>query len=264
MTGLPPSALDRAAEIAALLRRRQPVVFLDYDGTLAPIASRPEAAAMDPATRAAVARLARRCPVAVVSGRDAPDVRNRVGLEALWYAGSHGFELVGPDGARHSHARAIAALPALDAAEVALRAALQGVEGALVERKRFSLAAHFRLAAPGDVPRVEQAVEAARAPGLRTRRGKMVVELQPDADWDKGQAVLWLLGALGMDHPAALPIYVGDDLTDEDAFRAVAGRGLGVAVLDEPRPTAAAYGLRNPDEVRRFLVELEGCLSRTR
>jgi trehalose-phosphatase len=264
MSGLPPSALERLGEILALLPSRRPAVFLDFDGTLAPIAGRPEVVELAPPTRSSLAALARRCPVAVVSGRDAADVRSRVGLDALWYAGSHGFEIAGPDGSTHCHARGIEALPELDAAERALRSELDGVEGAIVERKRFSLAAHYRLAAERDVARVERAVEAAaaRSPGLRLRRGKKVVELQPRADWDKGWAVLWLLTALHLEGPDVLPIYLGDDQTDEDAFRAVAGRGVGIAVLDSPRPTAAGYSLRDPAEVRRFLDGLAGALGR--
>ncbi len=260
-----PSALERVGEIAANARTRRLAVFLDYDGTLTPIVDRPEAAVLADSTRAAIARLAERCPVAVVSGRDLDDVRSRVGLAKLVYAGSHGFDIGGPPGLRRALPQALDAVPALDAAERELRAALGAIDGALVERKRFTIAVHYRLVRESEVAEVERAVDAAVCEhrGLRKRLGKKVFEVQPDVAWDKGAAVRWLLAALDLDGPDALAVFLGDDLTDEDAFRALAGRGIGVAVLDAPRPTAATYALRDPDEVRVFLEALARELERT-
>ncbi len=248
-------------EIQARLRGRRLAAFLDYDGTLTPIVPRPELAVLADGMRAALERLARLAPVAVVSGRDLADVRARVGLE-LVYAGSHGFDIAGPGGVRFEHPRGLAALPALDAAERQLRAALAGVEGVLVERKRFTLAVHYRQVRAAFTPAVERAVDAALgtpAP-LRKMRGKNVFELLPDLDWDKGAAVLWLLEALALAGNDVLPLYAGDDVTDEDAFRALQGRGLGIVVAAEPRATAARYRLRDPEEVGAFLEALAGDL----
>src|SRR3970282_1113609 len=112
---------------------------------------------MDPPTRNAVERLARLCPVAVVSGRDVDDVRERAGINGIHYAGRHGFDIVAPGGLHQQHAKGVEALPALDAAERELRSALAGIDGALVERKRFSIAPHYRLVAESDWPAVEDA-----------------------------------------------------------------------------------------------------------
>lgn len=254
----PGAALEHLDEIAALAHGRKLAVFLDFDGTLAPIVDRPELAGIDPSMRSAVERLARLCTVAVVSGRNVDDVRKRAGITGIYYAGSHGFDIAGPGGLHQQHAKGVEALPALDAAERELRSAVATIGGALVERKRFSIATHYRLVAENDWPAVENAVDQAlrRHPGLRKRHGKRVFELQPDIDWDKGAAVDWLLQKLDLDTPDVLPTYIGDDVTDEDALRAVAGRGLGIVVLDEPRATAARYRLRDPDEVRVFLEAL--------
>jgi trehalose 6-phosphate phosphatase len=260
MTHLP-SALDRIDEIASGPPGRI-AVFLDYDGTLTPIVDRPEDALLGEPTRRAVARLARSCPVAIVSGRDLADVRALVDLDGLYYAGSHGFDIAGPDGPHDPPAKAADALPALEAAEGRLRDALRGVEGALVERKRFSIAVHYRLVAGDRVTAVERAVAEAHGaqPGLRRRAGKKVFELQPDVEWDKGAAVRRLMRELGLTGADARPIYVGDDLTDEDAFRALEPPGVGIVVLDAPRETAATYRLRHPDDVRRLLEGIAAAL----
>jgi alpha,alpha-trehalase len=261
-----PAALQRLDEVTARLRGRRPAVFLDFDGTLAPIVDRPEQAVMDSQMRAAVERVARLCPVAVVSGRDLPDVRRRVGLDDIYYAGSHGFDIGGPRGTHLEHRRGIEALPALEGAERMLREAAQKIDGALIDRKHFSIAVHYRLVRPADAAAVEAAVDGALAQfgGLRKGHGKKVFELQPDIDWNKGAAVRWLLQALSLDGPDVLPIYFGDDVTDEDAFLALADDGLCFAVLDASRPTAAHFGLADPGEVRMLLHKLADAMQTRR
>jgi trehalose 6-phosphate phosphatase len=250
-----PLALEHADEVEVLLSDRRPVVFLDYDGTLTPIVDRPEDALLPAETRTVIEELASRCPVAVVSGRDLADVRALVGVEGIVYAGSHGFDILGSDGRSQQRGREFR--PDLDEAERELRPALEGIAGASVERKAFALTAHYRLVDPSRVPEVEAAVAAVagRHPRLRRTGGKKVFELRPAVEWDKGKALLWLLEVLGLDDPADLPMYVGDDETDEDAFRAIREDGLGVVVRGEgdDRPTDARYALRDPVEARRFL-----------
>jgi alpha,alpha-trehalase len=258
---VPPSAMAQRGEIFGRLRDHEPAVFLDYDGTLTPIVPRPEDARLDPETRATIRQLAGRCTVAIVSGRDRADVEKLVGLPELIYAGSHGFDITGPGGLRHEHPRGVECLPELDAAQEKLRERLGGIEGVHVERKRFAVAVHYRNAPESAVDAVRGAAEQVRSeqPALRMRGGKKIFELSPDVEWDKGRAVLWLLEILGLDRPGVLPFYLGDDLTDEDAFRALAGRqagGIGVFVGEVENPTQAAYRLRSTDEVRVFLEVL--------
>ncbi|MGD9952988.1 MAG: trehalose-phosphatase [Burkholderiales bacterium] len=248
----------RRPDPEAILARaagRRLAFFLDFDGTLTPIVERPEAAVLDDATREVLRRLAARHPVAVVSGRDLEDVRARVGLEGLAYAGCHGFDIDGPGG-RRAHEAAAAAAPQLAAAADEVARDTAGLPGVQLERKRYTLAVHYRRAREADRPAVADAVEhaLARHPGLRRTSGKMVYELQPAVDWDKGRAVLWLIESLGL--AGALPVYIGDDVTDEDAFRALAERGVGIAVQEAPQPSAARYALRDPAAVREFLAQL--------
>jgi alpha,alpha-trehalase len=105
---------------------------------------------------------------------------------------------------------------------------------------------------------LESAVDRAlrQHPDLRDLPGKKVHDLQPRIEWDKGKALLHLLKTLGLDQPDVLPIYIGDDITDEDAFSALAERGIGIVVRDEPRTTAASLALENPGDVHRFLAAL--------
>ena len=254
-----PSALDPGTDLARQLETKRPVVFLDYDGTLTPIVARPELALLDAAVRRTLTALAEHCPVAIVSGRDRADVQHLVGIDNLIYAGSHGFDIRGP-GLQSEHGAAF--VPDLEAAEGELRQSLARIRGALLERKTYSLAAHVRGLAPDAARAVEAAVEAvlSRHTHLRKGTGKMVFELLPCLDWHKGKAVLHILNALRLSADEVLSIYIGDDRTDEDAFVVLAGRGVGILVSESPRPTAAYYTLRNPDEVHRFLQYLVGAI----
>jgi trehalose-phosphatase len=251
-----PSALEHVPEIAGGSGRA--AVFLDYDGTLTPIVSQPEDAWLSDLMRQALRELAARVPVAILSGRDRDDVRRRVNIDAIVYAGSHGFDIAGPRGLRRQMATEF--LSNLDTAEKELHEALDGISGARVERKRFSIAAHYRNVNENDVPKVKQAfVEVAtRHRKLRRINGKKVYELLPDVAWDKGKAALWLLETLGLESRSGgiRPIHIGDDSTDEDAFRALEQRGIGILVSEQSQPTAARYSLKNPAEVERFLRAL--------
>jgi trehalose-phosphatase len=205
--------------------------------------------------RQTLRELVARAPVAILSGRDLDDVRRRVDLDGIVYAGSHGFDIAGPGLRREFGAEF---LPELDLTEKELHKALDGIPGARVERKRFSIAAHYRNVKENDASKVARALDAmaARHRELRRIDGKKVYELLPDIGWDKGKAVTWLLETLGLEHEDVLPIYIGDDRTDEDAFRALEQRGVSILVSEQPQVTAASYWLKNPEEVERFLREL--------
>ncbi len=255
---LSPAGLESAwrtlPELQRACREGRLALFLDFDGTLAPIRDHPDEVTLDEGLKQALARAARRCFVAIVSGRDLADLEARIGLADLCYAGSHGFEIRGPNGLRHEFGKE--AVAALDRFEPKLRAALAGLSRVWVERKRYALAVHLRRA--GEVE-AETAVLRVRAlaadhPELALSTGKKVLEIRPKAHWHKGTAVLWLLAHLG--DPQRLPVFIGDDVTDEDAFRSLEGRGVTVLVAEEDRPTRARYRLSDPGEVARFLRAL--------
>ncbi len=262
-------AMQVYSQLKELVASRRPAVFLDFDGTLSAIVEDPESAMLVDGAAEALHALAALCPVAVISGRDLSDVRDRVKVDGIWYAGSHGFELTAPDGTHHDNAAAAGVIGALQRAATQLAQTLDDVSGILVEHKRFAVAVHYRNADPADIDRVIAAVaKLGRSEGLRITTGRMVVELRPDLDWDKGTTINWLLDRIegrSADAGAVLPIYLGDDITDEDAFDAVHFDGIGIVVRhreDGDRPSAALFSLESPsavcDFLRRLAADLEG------
>ncbi|SMF12216.1 trehalose 6-phosphatase [Tistlia consotensis] len=261
-----PSALERFDDLERRLAGRRPAVFLDYDGTLTPIAARPEQAVLAAPVRAVLERLAALCPVALVSGRDLATLRRLVGVEGLTFAGEHGFDILHPDGSTAQPPEVAALVPHVEAAGAALEQGIGGIEGVLLERKRFSIAIHYRHVAPEAVQAVRDAVAAqlARHPQLKGLSGKKVLELQPALDWNKGRAIVALTEEEGIG-AESLPIFLGDDTTDETAFEALAGRGVCIVLEgEEDRETAAGLRLGDPTEARRYLERLIGLLAQGR
>lgn len=239
-------------------------MFLDYDGTLTPIVDRPEDAVISEGMRDAVRRLAERTTVCVVSGRDRAVVSRWLGIEGLVVAGSHGFDLGDDRASAAGHFEEV-----LATVTDRLRSGLSEVPGATVEPKRFSVAVHYRLVARAQRPHVTAVVNALLSDyseALKLTPGKMVYEIQPNLDWDKGKAVQYLRRALGVDGAEFVPLYLGDDITDEDAFRALQGpsngAGIGVIVADTTDPeqagrdSAAEFVLESIGEVQQFLDTL--------
>lgn len=254
-----PSALARFEEIRLALTGKSPAVFLDYDGTLTPIVAHPEDAVMSGAMREIIEGLAGCCTVAVISGRERRDVKAMVGVENLFYAGSHGFDITGPEGFSFVYKKGEKSLPDLDRAEEALSRKLAPISGARVERKKFAIAVHYRNAPPEKEEEIKKIAEtvARSLCSLKTGPGKKIIELKPDIDWDKGKAVKWLMEKLRLDTSKTLPIYIGDDLTDEDALAEVADNGLGILVGHHGAPTHARFGLKDDGEVGLFLRRLK-------
>jgi trehalose 6-phosphate phosphatase len=245
-----------------LTTERQPAVFYDFDGTLSEIVEDPDSARLVDGAADALTSLSAACPVAILSGRDLADVRERIGLPGLWYAGSHGFELTGPDGTHHQNPEAAASIPVLAGAAAELNDQLGHIPGVVVEHKRFGVAVHYRNAARDRVGEVAAAVRTAgQQTGLRVTTGREVIELRPNIDWDKGKTLHWLLDYIRDNEGAGplLPIYLGDDITDEDAFDAVDDDGIAILVRhsdDGDRPTGARYALDDPGRVREFTEQL--------
>lgn len=252
-----PSALE-SEELDRLLASRKLSVFLDYDGTLTEIVQEPSMALLSEETRNVLRKLSSLCPVAVISGRDVEDVKRLVEIERIVYSGSHGFDIITTDGTRKENSEWLQFLPYIDQAEKELRAATEEIPGVIIERKRFAISVHYRKVDPENVPLVEKRFNkiASDIPMLRTAGGKKIFELLPNVEWNKGRALLLLLKTLRLEESDSLPIFIGDDITDEDAFKVIGRIGLGIFVGQLDRSTFAQYSLRNPKEVRGFLQRL--------
>lgn len=233
-----------------------PVILLDFDGTLAPIVDRPEEAQISESMRRVVERLADHHPVAVISGRELADVEQRVGLANIAYSGSHGFEIQKPAHSSVTFDRAEEFLDLVDRAESRLEERLDDEEGVQLERKRYGMAVHYRRADEESTAETTSAVDEvlSAVDGLTATRGKDVFDVRPDIEWDKGDAVEWLLENLYARD--ARPVFLGDDTTDEDAFEALRERGVGIKVGEEGAETAARCRLADPSAVETFLERL--------
>ncbi len=261
-----PNALRQQDELEQRLAGRKIAVFLDYDGTLTPIVDRPEDAVLSESMRAAVRALAARCTVCVVSGRDRPVVQELMGVGDLVVAGSHGFDIWSPSGGaiQKEHRRRVRRAAGRGDGAAPARARNDPRRGGRAQEgvRRRPLPARRRGATAQQVKDIVEAILAEHPDELKVTPGKMVLEIQPKIDWDKGKAVLHLLEALGLDGPDVIPLYLGDDHTDEHAFEALVGRGIGILVghADDPelagRTTSADYSLASVEEVERFLDAL--------
>ncbi|KPK91823.1 MAG: hypothetical protein AMJ94_06475 [Deltaproteobacteria bacterium SM23_61] len=252
------SALESLEEIRRRAEGKRLAVFVDYDGTLTPIVDQPEDARLSEKVREILSYLAAHFPVAVISGRDLSDIRERVAVDKIVYAGSHGFEIAFPDGRVWEHPLAVDYLSFLDRVESKLEERLRRIGGCRLERKRFSLAVHYRRVAEAHFAGVEKAVYESTQdfPELRLSGGKKIYEFQPRVEWHKGKALLLLLELLDLNRPDVLPLYIGDDATDEDVFQVLQARGLSILVAEESWPTAAHYSLKDPKEVQTFLQRI--------
>ncbi len=232
------------------------VLFLDFDGTLAPIVERPGDAQPLDGIREVVEAIADRIPVGVISGRGLEDVAARLGAEGVVYAGSHGMEIRDREGQRHETDKLRSLLPEIDRYERWLREHFSEIPQIEVERKRFGVAVHFRRA-PQMRDDVEQTLEdlVAEHNKFHIGTGKMVRELQPDLGLNKGTALRFIWNVVD-EHQRRRPIFIGDDVTDEDAFEMIGDGGFGILVGDKERSTAARLHLESPRAVRGFLRRL--------
>ena len=247
---------------------RYAVLFLDYDGTLTPIVKTPDRARIPEQIKQLLKALSANsgCTLTIISGRCLKDIKKKVGLKNIIYSGNHGLEIQGPN-IRFEAPVAQGYKTILRKIKNRLKDKLSTIEGILLEDKGLSLSLHYRLTSKKDVPFVKEtfyqaALSYLRLGKIKTETGKKVFEIRPAAEWDKGKAVLWLLSKLKSRSCAKpiLPIYVGDDATDENAFRALKNKGLTIFV-GNPKKSYAKYYLRNTPEVSKFLKWLNTLLS---
>lgn len=229
------------------------LLFLDYDGTLTPIRSRPEKAKLTEANRQKLRALLGQplVKVVIISGRKLSILKQMVRVPGFIYVGNHGFESeVG--GEHRVVPRAKKHLKVMRAIRKELSRSIR-IKGGLIEDKGLTLSVHYRMVPKTKLKTFHALFAKAIKKWLgmvRVTQGKAVYEIRPPINWDKGKAVLWLIRSL---RPAKyLPVYIGDDKTDEDAFRAIKGRGPSFLV-GAGRPTAADHRLGTIRDVYRLI-----------
>ena len=239
------------------------LLFFDFDGTLAPINANPGAASMPLESRQALRTLEAddRSSVAIISGRALPDLRERVRMEEIIYAGNHGLEITGR-GLHFIEPTAAQRVEMLEELARHLHVRLRHIPGVDVESKVLTASIHFRRASPGCADEIHSTVQNALAPIVslfQVTQGLQVLEIRPRVNWHKGLAVRWIREALGRND--ALTMYIGDDLTDEDAFAALPD-GITVSV-GRTSSTCAKYHIDRQEFVQEFLVWLANSTPRT-
>ena len=254
-------ALPVTREMLGRLSGDPLLLMLDVDGTLSPIAPRPEYAIVPPETRHVVARLAA-VPgvyVAIVSGRSADDARGMVCVDDAWVIGNHGIETAAPREPPTAREDVAAFRDRIALAADRTAAIAGAIEGVIVENKRWTLSVHYRLAHPRDVPELTNRVRrAADGLGLRVTQGKEVLEIRPPVDVDKGTAAVALADRLGALHDHASILSAGDDRTDEDMFTSLRRRlpravTVHVGVDPHARQTTAEFSVPNTEAMRELL-----------
>ncbi|KAI4328899.1 hypothetical protein L6164_021217 [Bauhinia variegata] len=273
-----PSALEHFEEMMNTAEGKEIVVFLDYDGTLSPIVDDPDQAHMSDAMREAVRKIAHYFQTAIISGRSRNKVFHFVKLENVYYAGSHGMDICTPLGSSrygdnknqtkitdekgneliHFHpARGYS--HEINKILEDLKRKTKSIKGSMVEDNNFCISVHYRrVKNEKDVGILKQMVQSTMKayPDFIISGGKKVMEIRPNVKWNKGHALKYLLDALTSgSNENVLPVYIGDDRTDEDAFKAIGeiGQGFPIIVSSTVKETKASYSLRDPTEVMSFL-----------
>lgn len=252
--------IDRAyAAWQARPHGARPIILLDFDGTLAEFQLDPSAVTLPPSRQILLQTLAKRADLSsgIVSGRRIADLRERVpAAPSLFFAGLHGLEIEGP-GLRFAHNAVALAAPGIRLLAKDLRRAVKPLPGVFVEDKTYSIVLHVRGASTADrlhaTTRFNALAEPLLAEGtVRLQPGHHVLELLPNVDWAKGDAVRAIMRHVEAETKETVwPVYIGDDETDEDAFEEIGTNGLTIAV--GKRAASAAFQVEDPVAVECFL-----------
>ncbi len=252
--------------IEKIQNARQVLFLSDFDGTLTPIVEKPELADLSEPTRSLLRELTsqRHFSVGIISGRALVDLKEKVNIKGIVYAGNHGFEIEGP-GLKFVNPIVDEMKPFFRVIRQVLFMTAGTIKGVLVEDKGITLSVHYRQVDEEKAEYVQNLVERAisgpASRGMfRMTSGKKVYEVRPKVNWDKGKAIRLLMKKYGRGgwNSGLLPFYVGDDITDEDGFQMIEkyGNGVTIHVGEQYKSSSARYFLKSPDEVRIFLGRL--------
>lgn len=251
---------DHYKKLKERLTDKNIMLFLDYDGTLTPIVETPGRAVLCDETRGLLNKMSnsRKLKLAFISGRSLADIKNRVGLRNVIYSGNHGLEIEGPK-IKFKSPVSPRYKVILGQIKMDLSKKFSKIRGVILEDKGLSLSIHYRQVDKKRIPQIktifhETVILYLVRNKIKIKSGKMVLEVRPPTGWDKGKVVLWLLARqiFSAQKGMVFPIYIGDDASDEDAFKALKNRGLTIFV-GKPKESYAQYYLKNPKEVIDFL-----------
>lgn len=236
-------------------------LFLDFDGTLTEVAGHPDDASLSDSMRDTLISLSSNNRVVIISGRGIHDLKEKVAIKGLTYVGNHGMEMSAGDFSFIYDIGPVESEAIKEVAGLVLRL-ISSYGGVVLEEKGLTLSIHYRCVREAEKPRLLRGLDRVLKPfsvdGLIKKTfGKGLVEIRPTADWDKGSAVAWLMERSGF--RSTIPICVGDDETDEDAFRVVRGRGLSIFV-GKRKSIADLYipGQNGVEAFLAFLASREG------
>ncbi|MBA4311284.1 MAG: trehalose-phosphatase [Chlorobiaceae bacterium] len=233
-------------------------LLFDYDGTLVPIKKQPSLSILPVKMRSLIAQLSilPNIFVGIVTGRSLYDIRNLVRIKNILYAANHGFQIHYKK-QTWTHADAKRVLPLLNKVDVVLAKSLTPIKGVLLENKGVTLSVHYRNVNPERVRRLKRVLKQIIQPYdgmLKITTGKKVFEVRPCISWDKGQAILRILKMFRATDKSII-IFIGDDKTDEDAFKLLPSRAVTIRV-GKNKSSNAKYFVRNTSEVRQFLENI--------
>ncbi len=235
------------------------VLMLDFDGTISPICSTPDEAYLPERNKFNLEIISRLFPVAIISGRTIKDLKQKIGINDFVYSGSHGLEWNIATLKKRKHVpRRI--LKTFKEIKIKIKKLLPRYPGMIIEDKPFTLPFHYRLIEPGQVPIFKRDVSKIlksvyNDKTIRVIDNKKTIELVPKLNWDKGDIVKLIYKYLqDKNKKRSVPIYIGDSLTDEDAFRVLKN---GITIRVRPKKgSSAKYYFKSRAEVDRFLVWL--------
>lgn len=240
------------------LESKRKLLFLDFDGTLVPIAKDPESIKLDVRTKQVLSRLgvSEQVHLCIISGRRVRTLRSIIGMKDICYVGNHGFEIEAPGFALSASAvSSVKIRRILGPVAGSLKNEFGSIQGVVLEDKRFTLSLHFRNMAHKDLKifrkKCKELKSRFQSLPLIWREGKKVLEVLPDVRWNKGSAALLVCDRF----PGRLPVILGDDKTDEDMFRALSRRGVTIRI-GSSKNSAAKYYLDSQKQVIGLLRRL--------
>lgn len=229
-------------------------LFFDFDGTLVPIQNDPSLCWLDKETKSYLKRIVSKgfAPVAILSGRSLKDIKKRINIKGIYYSGNHGLEISGR-GLKFIHPQAKSMIKSLKHIKDIISKAISHIPGVFIEDKYLSFTLHFRMADEKGKKKAKSIFYKTISRGFKNMpfkvlKGKQILELAPNIEWDKGKTVHYILKNAKQE---CTPLYIGDDLTDETAFLALRGQGITIRI-GKSKHTHAEYYLVAQEEIQKF------------